>query len=100
MSPASSPARLVASRSAMPKYAGTVMTTSRTGSSAVAEASAATFLRISAEISSGVYARPQNSWVTPALPMSRLMSDCTRAGLSRSASLADSPTTTWSGRSK
>src|SRR6185437_5026688 len=70
LSPAILPASFVASRCALLKYAGTVMTASATGSPRYASASAFSFCRIIALISGGAYSLP--SALTRASPFGPL----------------------------
>jgi hypothetical protein len=95
--PAISPAVLVAARSLSPKYAGTVMTTRRTGSLNRSCAMSASFFSTEADSSSGDHVLPSTAnGRSPSRnvrsPMPRLNSIATRSGSTIARCLALAPT--------
>src|SRR6185312_681798 len=93
LSPAISPASLVAWRSESLKYAGTVMTASVTVSPRYDSASRLSFARMRAEISCGVYFLPSTE-VVQSVPMWRLTEAMVRSTFVTAWRLAVSPTST------
>src|SRR5918998_114699 len=93
LSPAISPASLVAWRWASEKYAGTVITASVTGSPRYASASRLSLPRTRAEISCAVYFLSSIA-VLQSVPMWRLTEEMVRSTLVTAWRLATSPTST------
>ena len=97
--PASWPARKVASRSAMPKYAGMVITTSRNSLPVCSSAHRTSSRRTSADTVSGLCRSPWNMY-SALVPISRLTIWATRSGATNAWFLAARPTTALPGDSK
>src|SRR6266851_6654980 len=99
LSPASSPASLVAFRSSSPKYAGTVITTSLTGWPRARAASLARLRSTWLEMADAEYSWPWAANRHSPSPMCRLTSDATSSGRILACRLACTPTTTSVGES-
>src|SRR6266699_7051034 len=99
LSPASSPASLVALRSSSPKYAGTVTTTSLAGWPSARAASLARLRRIWLDTADAEYSCPCAAKRQSASPMCRLTSEATSSGRILACRLACTPTTTSVGES-